>query len=94
MEQIMSHISSLFGSVTEFAGFVSIRKRFGALKLKNLNESVVPGTLLGSLSSAVGVAKSDGAKVTKPCKGIGWQDDVQARIASILCGNTRSNKPM
>ena len=70
------------GSRTELAEFVSIRRRFGALKLKNRNDSVDPGTLLGSLNSAVGIAKSEATKETKPCKGIGWQDAAQARIAT------------
>ncbi len=73
---MISHISSLEGSRIEFE-LVSIRRRFGALKLKNRNASLDSGALLGSLSSADD-AKSDLAKVTKPCRGIGWQDAVQA----------------
>ncbi len=74
---MISHISSLEGSRIEFAELVFIRRRFGALKLKNRNASLDSGALLGSLSSAAD-AESNLAKVTKPCIGIGWQDAVQA----------------
>ena len=91
-----SQISSLVGSRTEFAELVSIRSRFGVLKLKNRKESVDSGAcaLFGSLSSTVDVAKSDGAKRTKPCIGFGWQDVVQARVASTGFNNTSSAMAM